>query len=146
MRANVIAALRSRTSSRRRTERIAATTMITLGALILGMWAAFIAGGVLDQGLRTVENNQYLIFHLAAETVMGALLILGGAGLLRRSSWAYTVAFLGLGMTVYSTINSLSHSVRNEPSLTPILIASMIVAVAIATMLGGQRLDNRTTQ
>jgi hypothetical protein len=112
--------------------------MVILGAAILLTWAAFIATGVLDQGIRTVEHNkhgQYLAFHLVAEALMAMFLIAGGAGLLLKASWALPVAFLGLGMTVYSTVNSLSHTVRNEPALTPVLLISLGIAVAVIVLL-----------
>jgi len=125
-------------STKGRGRRIAAITMVILGAVILLTWAAFIATGVLDQGIRTVERSehgQYLAFHLAAETLMAMLLIAGGAGLLLKTSWSQPVAFLGLGMTVYSTVNSLSHTVRNEPVLTPVLLISLVIAVAVIVLL-----------
>jgi hypothetical protein len=130
-----------------RERRIAAITMVILGAVMLLTWAAFIATGVLDQGIRTIERSehgQYLAFHLVAETAMAVLLIAGGAGLLLKASWALPVAFLGLGMTVYSTVNSLSHTVRNEPALTPVLLVSLAIAVAVIVLL--RRMETQTSK
>jgi hypothetical protein len=121
--------------------------MIILGVLILMTWAAFIATGVLDEGIRTIERSehgQYLAFHLVAEALMAMLLIAGGAGLLLKASWALPVVYLGLGMTVYSTVNSLSHTVRNEPALTPVLLVSLGIAMAVIVLL--RRMETQTSK
>ena len=117
------------------TARFAGWAMLALGAIILVMWTVFLATGVLDNGIWTVENNQYLAFHIIAESTMGLLLIVAGVALLRRKRWAVPAAYLGLGMTVYSTINSLAHSVRNEQTLTPVFLASLALACAMAVIL-----------
>lgn len=124
------------------TARFAGWAMLALGAIILVMWTAFLATGVLDDGILTVENNQYLAFHITAESIMGLLLVVAGAAMLRRKRWAVPAAYQGLGMTVYSTINSLAHSVRNEQALTPVLLASLALACALAVILMRTDLNN----
>lgn len=106
-----------------------------IGMLILGMWAAFIKGGVFREGLKTVENNQYLAFHVAAETLMGLTLAAGAVGMLTRRWWGTAVALLGWGAVNYSAINSLSHTVKNEQRLTPMLLATLGVGLAVAGAL-----------
>ena len=123
-----------------RSNRVPALLMVALGSVVLLMWIVFVASGVLEDGIRTVENDQYLAFHIAAECLMGAALIAAGAGLLRTAWWAMPVAFVALGMTIYSTINSLAHSVRNEPGLTPVLLVSLALAIAVLAMLAGSQL------
>lgn len=130
-------------AARIRSGRVPAYILLVLGSIILLMWAVFIASGVLEDGVRTVENNQYLVFHIAAECLMGFTLVAAGIGLMRKAAWADPAAFAGLGMTIYSTINSLAHSVRNEPGLTPVLVVSLALAVATLAMLAGTRLTRR---
>jgi hypothetical protein len=118
-----------------RGDSLAGTVTAAMGTIILAMWAAFARGGVFSGGLRTIENNQYLAFHVIAESVMGVLLAVGGAGLLLQRSWGRGVALLGWGAVVYSTINALGHTVKNDQKLTPVLLAALASALPMAWLL-----------
>jgi hypothetical protein len=113
----------------RRGRSVAATALlVVLGSGIIAMWTANLAGGWLAQGFRTVENNQLSVFHLSAELLMGATALAAGLALWRKLAWAPTAYLVAVGMMVYSTVNSLGHSVRNAPELTPILLGSLVLA------------------
>jgi uncharacterized membrane protein len=110
-------------------DRLSAIISVVQGLGILGLWASFVRGGVFKDGPRTVENNQYLGFHVAAEVLMGVLLVAGGVGLLLQRWWGAAVGLVAWGMVVYSAINALSHSTRNDQKLTPLLAVSIALGV-----------------
>jgi hypothetical protein len=119
--------------------RIVAALMLVQGVSIIGMWGAFIYGGVFRNGLRTVENNMYLGLHVLAEFMMGALLIAGSIGLLANCAWGRVVSAVGIGSVIYSTVNSMADTVRNKPNLTPILFGNLVLAVLMAIALVRRR-------
>ncbi len=116
-----------------------AAITVAQGVLILGTWGAFVARGVFGQGIRTVENNQYLAFHVAAEVAMGLALLVGGAGLALRHGWGTAVAVAAWGAVVYSAVNALAHAARKEQRLTPVLAGSAALGVAMVGLLGRKR-------
>lgn len=119
---------------------LAAAILGLLGAAILGLWAVNLSQGFLSNGLQTVENDTLAVFHLAAETLMGFTALAAAWGLAAGKGWGPTAGVAALGMVVYSTINSLSHSVRNDPSLSPVLLISLLLAVVgLLALSAGER-------
>jgi hypothetical protein len=72
-----------------------------VGILMAGWWAVELRRGVLERGDRTRAE---LGLHLAAELLTAAALVVGGALLLGGGS--ATVALVGLGMLLYTVVQS----------------------------------------
>ena len=87
--------------------RVIAWYQVAVGVLVLGWWAAALAGGDVEE----VRAGQIDIwFHIAAEVTMAALLIAGGRLVLRGASGVGTfVSGLGLGALLYSVISAAGH-------------------------------------
>jgi hypothetical protein len=103
---------------------------IVVGVTIAGWWAVELRGGVLDRPDRTRAE---LGLHLAAELLTAAVLLLGGALLL--AGRAPTVALVGLGMLLYTTIQSPGYFLaRGEPgpvAMFAVLVASTAIAITL---------------
>jgi MYXO-CTERM domain-containing protein len=120
--------------------RAAAAILGTLGVAILGFWAFALRKGFLTDGLQTVENNSLAVFHVAAEAIMGIAALVGAWGIITGRAWGPPIGLAALGMVVYATVNSLSHSVKNDPSLTPVFLVSLLLAlIGLALLLSGRR-------
>lgn len=116
-----------------------------IGLGMLGFWAMWLAQGNLANGIHTVENNQFIVFHLTAEATAALLAIVGAVGVLLRRSFGRPLAFIAGGMVSYATINSLAHSVKNDPRLTPIFVVSLVVVLVCFVLLRSDRM-RRTTR
>jgi hypothetical protein len=103
--------------------------LILGGLAIIAYWAIFVTGGNMPEGLWTVVGNQYIAYHQAAELVMALLAIAGGFGLLIGRGWGMATSLAALGALLYTSVNSLGNSVRNEPPLTPIFLAVLGVTL-----------------
>jgi hypothetical protein len=117
--------------------------LVILGLGMLGFWAMWLAQGNLRGGIATIENNQFIVFHLTAETIAALLALVGATGLGLGWAWGRTVSFVAGGMVVYATINSLAHSVKNDPALTPIFVVSLAVVLFCFALLGSERMTAR---
>jgi len=106
---------------------IVSILLTLVGFSMLGFWGMWLAQGNLVDGVNTVENNNYIVFHITAESIAGLIAILGAIGLFIGWQWGRSLAFIAGGMVIYSTINSLGDSVKNLPALTMPLVASLIV-------------------
>ena len=76
---------------------------IIVGVLMIGQWSFFLAAGQVPE-VKTEPIR--LAFHLAAEFATALGLIVGGAALLRRLSWASPVYLVASGMLLYSVVVS----------------------------------------
>ncbi len=100
--------------------------LILVGLAIMAYWVNFALKGNLPQGLWTVENNQYIAYHIGAEGLMALLAIVGGFGLLVGRGWGMATALVALGALLYTGVNSLAWSTKNAPGwaggLTPVFL------------------------
>ena len=76
---------------------------IIVGLLMVIQWSVFLATGQVPE-LKTEPIRIY--FHLASEFVTALGLIISGAALLRRKSWAAMSYLIAAGMLLYSVIVS----------------------------------------
>jgi len=104
--------------------------LLLVGLAMILFWADFISSGGLDQGLATVDNNVFIVPHILAEVLTALLAIVGGFGLFIGRGWGMATALVALGGILYTSVNSLSHSLRNAPELTPVFLG-----VLAATLL-----------
>jgi len=103
--------------------------LLLVGLAIIAYWVIFVMRGNMPEGLWTVVGNQYIVYHQAAELGMALLAIAGGFGLLIGRGWGMATSLAALGALLYTSVNSLGNSIRNEPSLTPIFLAVLGVTL-----------------
>lgn len=112
--------------------------LLVLGLSILASWGAWLADpsrNPLADGIGTIQDSQYAIFLLLAETLMATAAMLGGWGVLKGYWWGTRVAHVGIGLMVYSTLYTLGFSLLREPFLTPIMLGGLAGAVAAFALL-----------
>jgi hypothetical protein len=114
--------------------------LVLAGLFILGYWAAFILQGGMTEGLWTVENNSYIIFHQAAEGITALLALIGGYGLLRGRHWGLATSLVALGALLYASLNALGFAVYALTELTPVLIGTLsAVLLSFVALRFGRR-------
>jgi hypothetical protein len=103
---------------------------VVVGLAIGGWWAVEVRAGALDRPDRTRAE---LGLHLAAELLTAAALLTGGALLL--SGRAPAVALVGLGMLLYTTIQSpgyfLARGERGPVAMFGVLVAATAIAITL---------------
>jgi hypothetical protein len=83
--------------------RFAAWYGIIVGVLMAAMWTFFLVAGQVPE----LATEPYRIaLHLAAEFATAIALLIGGIGLLKKSTWARSLYFIAAGMLLYSLIAS----------------------------------------
>ena len=81
----------------------AAVFAIVVGAMMIGQWAFFIAAGEVTE----LETEPVRIsFHLAAEFLTAAVLVIAGLALIKQKDWAFPIFMLALGMLSYTIVVS----------------------------------------
>jgi predicted PurR-regulated permease PerM len=110
-----------------------------VGLGMLGFWGMWLAQGNLVDGVNTVENNNYIVFHILAESLAGIAALRAAAGLFMRWQSGRRFVYIAGGMVIYSTINSLGESVKNLPSLTPVLIGNLVAILICFAFLWSER-------
>ena len=101
---------------------IVGIVLILAGIGIVVYWVNYWLSGNMPDGLWTLANNQYVVYHQAAEGVMAILAIAGGFGLLLGRGWGMATSLAALGALLYTGINSLSFSFTTAPALTPVFL------------------------
>ncbi len=124
--------------------RTPSTGKITTAGIVLGVlggaifisWGMYLAQGFLTDGLLTIVNNSYAIFLLAIEMVMGSTALVAAWGLLRNRPWGRKVAFIAVGLMLYSTVNTLGGSLKDEDwFLTSIMVGGLAGTLLCAVLL-----------
>ncbi|MDA8097751.1 MAG: hypothetical protein RDV00_09715 [Clostridia bacterium] len=95
-----------------------AVFLIFAGLGIFAFWVIWLLGGNLTEGLRTVENENYIVFHIAAELITAVLAFTGGVLWLSEHRRAPVFVMVALGMLIYTGLNSMAWGVRNDPVLS----------------------------
>ncbi len=76
---------------------------IAVGVLMIGQWGV----SLVKRNVAELSSEPIRIgFHLVAEFLTAAVLVLAGVALLAQSLVGYPLALLGLGMLLYTLINS----------------------------------------
>jgi hypothetical protein len=76
---------------------------IIVGVLMFGQWGFFLAAGAVPE---LVTEPVRIVFHLAAEFVTAACLIVSGIALLRGKLFAKGMGLFAAGMLAYTAIVS----------------------------------------
>lgn len=76
---------------------------IFVGVLLILQWTLLFLSGSVPE----FETEPWAIaFHLTAEMGMAAVLLVGAVAALRHKPWATSVLLVGMGMVIYSAVNS----------------------------------------
>ena len=106
---------------------------VVVGVLVPAQWAVFLATGNVPQ---LEEAPREIWFHLVAEFLLAIVILVGGIGLLAGRGWARTVYLVGLGMVVYSVINSPGYfAQRGEWLLVAMFMVLLVLSVSAAVMV-----------
>ena len=108
---------------------VVSVLLVIMGLGIIFFWVQHIATGGLPQGVRTLESDGYIAFHVTAETLTGITCILGGLAFAMGLGWGVPVALVAAGMLAYTGINSLAwKGSRSSPLLALVFTAAILVA------------------
>jgi hypothetical protein len=103
---------------------------ISVGVLMLGWWAVELRGGVLS---RPDRKPAEIGLHLAAELLTAGWLVAAGAALLAAGAGAIPFAAAGLGMLLYTVVQSPGYFIaRREPA--PVAMFVVLVALTVAAL------------
>jgi len=112
---------------------------VFLGVLVIAQWAVFLGTGSVPE---LTEAPREIAFHIAAELAMALVLLVGSVVLLRRQPWGKPVYLVGLGMAVYSMINSPGYfAERGEWPLV-----AMFVVLLVTSVTAGILVSSRSTR
>ena len=101
---------------------------LVVGTLMVAQWVFFIVTGQVPE-LQTEPLR--ITFHLVAEGMTAALLILAGTGLLRRLQWSRSLALVAFGSLVYTTVVSPGYFAQlGQWPLVAMFAALLVLAVA----------------
>ena len=107
---------------------------ITLGIILIltgfGMaffWISHIAAGNLKQGIKTVEGENYIVFHITAELLTAVICVAAGFGLALGCGWGKPMGLLACGMLAYTGINSLAW-IKNVKAIKILFSAIFIIS------------------
>jgi hypothetical protein len=89
---------------------------LLVGISIFGYWAAlYTRKQVFAATSRPAIETKY---HVVAELLTAAILVVGGIGTILSAEWSGSVLFIGLGMLLYTEINSPGfYAARKEKSM-----------------------------
>ena len=106
----------------------AAAFAVLVGAMMFAQWAFFIAAGEVTE----LETEPVRIsFHLAAEFLTAAVLIVAGMALIKQKDWAFPVYMLALGMLSYTIVVSPGYFAQDgEYVFVGMFVALWILTVA----------------
>jgi len=103
-------------------------TIVGLG--MIGFWVHHIASGGMPQGMRTLESDGFIAFHIAVELLTGILCMVGGLAVAMTLGWGLPVGLFASGMLAYTGINSLAwKEVRGKPVLSLMFIVPTVIAI-----------------
>ena len=103
-------------------------TVVGLG--MIGFWVRHIASGGMPRGIRTLESDGFIAFHITVELLTGILCMVGGLAVALNSGWGLPVGLFASGMLAYAGINSLAwKEVRRKPVLSLMFIVPTVIAV-----------------
>jgi hypothetical protein len=104
---------------------------ITVGGMMILQWIFFLAAGQVPE-LQTAPWE--IAHHITAEMLTALVLIASGAGLLKKTGWARTTTLLGLGMVIYSSINSAGYFAQSGQWVFVVMFAVLIVLAIVAVL------------
>ena len=113
--------------------------VILVGVSIIGYWILFsFRKQTLSQQMDTTitRGRIEMRFHVVAELLAAALLIVAGVFLLSKSAWGREVFLIAIGMLVYTTINSAGYFAQiRQKSMVLIFIIVFILSVVSLVLI-----------
>lgn len=97
---------------------------------MLGQWIFLLIAGKVPE-MKTAPLH--IAFHLTAEFLTSAILILGGGCLIAGSPYGYPLTLFGLGLLMYTVINSPGHFAQRRE--WPFL--AMFAVLIVLTLISG---------
>lgn len=111
----------------------AAAFAVLVGAMMFAQWAFFIAAGEVTE----LETEPVRIsFHLAAEFLTAAVLMVAGFALIRGKDWAFPVFMLALGMLSYTIVVSPGYFAQDGEYVFVGMFAILWILTAAFILLG----------
>jgi hypothetical protein len=104
---------------------------IAVGLLMLGWWGLEVRGGVLR---RPDREPAEIGLHLAAEILTAVWLLAAGAALLAAGAGAATFAGAGLGMLLYTVVQSPGYFLARR-ELAPVVMFGALVALTVSALI-----------
>jgi hypothetical protein len=105
---------------------------IAIGALMFAQWALFLVTGQVPE----LQTEPLAIgFHLVAEFVTAAALIISGLALLRGLAWATGISLVANGMLIYTVINSSGYFAQSGTWPPVIMFAALLVLATVSVAL-----------
>ena len=111
--------------------RLAVIYSITVGILMIAMWLFFIFTGNVPE-FKTIPYS--ISLHLFAEFATAILLIIGGAGLIKKARWALHIHLTSIGMLFYTVIVSPGYYLDQGQIYIPILFAVLLIFAIILSV------------
>jgi hypothetical protein len=102
---------------------------IAVGLLIFGQWAFFL---ITRQVPELKTERVRVLFHIAAEFITAALLIVSGIGLYLQLSWAASVYPIAMGMLLYTIIVSSGYFAQKRVWPIVGMFAVLLLLTAIS--------------
>jgi hypothetical protein len=97
---------------------------IFVGVLMIGQWIFSLVSRKVPE---IVTETRAIGFHLAAEFLTAAVLIIAGIALLAQSLLGYPLALLALGMLVYTSINSAGYFAQRGQWLVVMMFGGILI-------------------
>lgn len=120
---------------RRRGHSFVSLYLLLAGLAIIALWGMELVSGHLKNGIFTVENKQYIIFHVIAEITTALTALAGGHLLWHRRSTGVLISALALGMLIYTGINNLGWSLVNDLAMSFVFAVSVFLSMVSLFML-----------
>ena len=102
---------------------------IVVGLLMFAQWAFFL---ITRQVPELKTERVRVLFHIAAEFLTAAVLIISGVGLLRQQSWAAVIYPVAMGMLIYTIIVSSGYFAQKRVWPIVGMFAVLLVLTAIS--------------
>lgn len=118
--------------------RFASWYAILVGILLFIQWLFFLVTGQVPE----LETAPWEIgCHIAAELLMGAVLVAGGIAYLKSRRWGGKILLAALGMAIYSEINSPGYFAQQGQwtlvYMFALLLMGALVSVALIILRSG---------
>lgn len=105
---------------------------IGVGTLIILQWIFFLATGSVPE----FQTTPWAIgFHMIAELLLALALLISGIATLRLKSWGEKALLIGLGMAIYSEINSPGYFAELGQWALVAMFAVLLFGATIAVMM-----------
>ena len=103
---------------------------------VFGIWGMNLVGGAFPEGVFVGSQETSLpFFHLAAESLMAVVTLIGVFGIWRRKPWGNGLTLFGMGMFTYSAINSMGWTILNDPIQSIPMVITLLVVIAALPLL-----------